>query len=83
VITAEKAADKKLNGKWPHCVTKGFDGFYVASWEHGAHTGGEVWLYAEAPVGSLDQGPLALWTAASPEGPFTFKALRRGLPNMW
>ena len=44
----------------------------MASWTIGAHTKGDVWLYAEAPVGSLDQGPLALWTAKEPQGPFTF-----------
>ena len=46
--------------------------FYVASWTIGDHTNGDVWLYAEAPVGTLDQGPLALWTAKEPQGPFMF-----------
>ena len=41
---------------------------------HGAHTGFEYWLYLEAPINENDEGPLALWTAAQPEGPFARRA---------
>ena len=87
VIDSEKAADKSLNNKWPNCKTKGFDGFYVATWMQGPQTNGEIWLYAEAPVGDLDQGPIALWTApaGSPTGPFTFKqyVIEPSGPDAW
>jgi hypothetical protein len=49
-------------------------GLYVASVQHGAHTRGEYWVYVEAPINSNDEGPLALWAAKVPEGPFSFRA---------
>jgi hypothetical protein len=67
IIASEAAQDKKL--KKPFDT----DGFYTGSMLFGPHTNNEYWLYVEAPVGEDDQGPLALWTAKSPEGPFAFK----------
>ena len=49
-------------------------GMYIAAVMHGAHTGGEYWVYMEAPINENDEGPLALWAAAAPEGPFAFRA---------
>ena len=87
VIDSVSATDKKLDKKWPNCNTKGFDGFYVATWMQGPQTNGDIWLYAEAPVGELDQGPIALWTApaGSPTGPFTFKqyVIEPSGPDAW
>jgi hypothetical protein len=36
-------------------------------------TNGEYWAYLEAPINMNDEGPMALWTADKPEGPFKFK----------
>jgi hypothetical protein len=87
IIASTSAADKALDNKWPNCNTKGFDGFYVATWMQGPQTNGDIWLYAEAPVGELDQGPMALWTApaGSPTGPFTFKqyVIEPSGPDAW
>ena len=87
IIASTSAADKALDNTWPNCNTKGFDGFYVATWMQGPQTNGEIWLYAEAPVGDLDQGPIALWTApaGSPTGPFTFKqyVIEPSGPDAW
>ena len=38
------------------------------------HTGGEFWLYLAAPISQNDEAPLALWTSATHDGPFTFKS---------
>jgi hypothetical protein len=48
------------------------NGLYVASVMHGAHTNGSFWVYMEAPINKNDEGPLALWKAQKPEGPYTF-----------
>jgi hypothetical protein len=72
VIDASKAENASLN-KWPYL--KNADGFYVGTVMQGAHTGGEMWMYAEGPVGLSDQGPIALWhsPSGSAEGPWKFK----------
>ena len=59
------------------------NGLYVAAVMYGSHTNNEYWMYMEGPINTNDEGPLALWTASKPEGPFTFKAyvLDGGLDN--
>ena len=49
------------------------DSFYVATVMHGNHTNGSYYMYAEAPIGPSDEGPLALWVAEEPAGPFAFR----------
>eukprot|EP01051_Picozoa_sp_SAG22_P022239 SAG22_NODE_5253_length_1052_cov_1.397692_1_plen_206_part_00 len=49
-------------------------GLYVAAVTYGSHTNNEYWVYMEAPINPNDEGPLALWAAAAPEGPYHFKA---------
>lgn len=49
-------------------------GLYVAAVMYGPHTNHEYWMYMEAPINENDEGPIALWTARDPEGPWEFKA---------
>ena len=60
----------------------GFDGFYVAAV---LDVNGSIWMYAEAPIVAHDYGPLALFTAPSPEGPYTNRGpvLVGGEPGSW
>jgi hypothetical protein len=46
------------------------DGFYTSGIQYGKHTNYEYYLYAETVSGDTDYGPMALWTAKQPEGPF-------------
>ena len=50
------------------------DSYYVASVLHGNFTNHSFFMYAEAPIGPSDEGPLALWVAEEAAGPFQFKA---------
>ena len=51
------------------------NGLYVGSvLNDKAVTGGEYYLYLEAPINMNDEGPLALWTSKHAEGPFAFKS---------
>mgnify|MGYP006081717423 FL=1 len=64
VIDSSMSTDNAALGKkWR--FLKDADGFYVGSLAQGPHTGGELWMYAESPVGTTDQGPIALWTSKS------------------
>ena len=50
------------------------NGVYVGAVMHDENfTNGEYWAYLEAPINMNDEGPMALWTADKPEGPFKFK----------
>ena len=59
----------------------GFDGFYVAAV---MVVNGSIWMYAEIIVAN-DYGPLALFTADSPAGPYTNRGevLVGGGPGSW
>ena len=50
------------------------DSYYVATVMHGPHTNNTYFMYAEAPIGPSDEGPLALWVSEKAAGPFRFKA---------
>jgi hypothetical protein len=60
----------------------GGSGFYVASV---MEVNGSIWMYAEAPIVADDYGPLSLFTAPSPEGPYTNRGtvLVGGEPGSW
>ena len=60
----------------------GYDGFYVAAV---LQVNGSIWMYAEAPIVANDYGPLALFTADRPEGPYTNRGpvLVGGEPGQW
>ena len=59
----------------------GFDGFYVAAV---MVVNGSIWMYAEVIVAN-DYGPLELFTADSPDGPYVNrgKILVGGGPGSW
>jgi len=50
--------------------TVGGNGFYIASL---LRVNGTFMMYAEAPINDYDYGPIALYTASQPEGPWTPK----------
>jgi hypothetical protein len=61
-----KAATEPGTNTWE----KQSDGFYTSGIQYGKHTNYEYYLYAETVSGNTDYGPMALWTAKQPEGPF-------------
>lgn len=68
ILGGHKVCDKNRS------FTGSCGGLYVGSVVHGSHTGGEYWLYLEAPINCNDEGPMALWSSNNPEGPFVFRA---------
>ena len=68
VLAGNATADPK------HCFINDTrcSGIYLASVMHGPQTGHKFWVYMEAPINSNDEGPMALWEAAEPEGPYAF-----------